>query len=157
MRWIANYLLQIMEVLGRDGENAVVGVNLQNAIAQIVDILQVSPEEKGLMIYWVHGLNVFMFFYSGDENYRVEMKRLRRELRKENGNVSEIVAGEPLQVGSTTLYPIDVRMPRRPCFPYMLLRQEGLFDHSDFTPYLLRTAEKRDAILAWLNQPKRGM
>ena len=34
---------------------------------------------------------------------------------------------------------------------------EGLFDHSDFTPYLLRTAEKRDAILAWLNRPKRGM
>ena len=113
MRWIANYLLQIMEVLGRDGENTLVGVNLQDAIAQIVEILQASPEEKGLMIYWVHGLNAFMFFYPGDENYRVEMERLRRELRKSNGNVSEIVAGEPLQVGSHTLYPIDVRMPHQ--------------------------------------------
>jgi len=157
LRWIANYLLQIMEVLGRDGENTIVGVKLEDAVAQIVAIQQSSLEEKGLMIYWVHGLNAFMFFYPGDKNYRVEMKRLRRELRKTNGNVSEIVAGEPLQVGSHTFYPIDVRMPRRPCFPYMLLRQEGLFDHSDFTPYLLRTAEKRDAILAWLNRPKRGM
>jgi hypothetical protein len=145
-----------MEVLGHDGENTLVSVSLEDATAQILSILQASRENNGLMIYWVHGLNVFMFLYPGDRNYKVEMKRLRRELRKPNGNVSEIVAGEPLKVGSNTLYPIDVRMTGRACYPYFLLRQDGYFDHSGFTPYLLRTAEKRDAILQWLIRGKRG-
>ena len=72
-------LFTTMEVLGRDGESTLVGVKLEDAVAQIVAIQQSSLEEKGLMIYWVHGLNAFMFFYPGDKNYRVEMKRMRRE------------------------------------------------------------------------------
>jgi hypothetical protein len=104
------------------------------------------------MIYWVHGLNIFMFLYPGDRNYRVEMRRLKRELREQNSNVSEIVGGEPLHVGQHILYPIDVRMPGFPCYPYFLLRQDGQFDHSNYTPYLFRTMEKRDELLQWLNQ-----
>jgi hypothetical protein len=114
-----------MEVLGHDGENTLVSVSLEDATAQILSILQASREKNGLMIYWVHGLNVFMFFYPGDRNYKVEMKRLRRELRKPNGNVSEIVAGEPLKVGSNTLYPIDVRMTGRACYPSQQSKSVG--------------------------------
>ena len=141
-----------MEVLGCEGENTLVSVSLPDATNQILGMLEAGQDQNGLMIYWVHGLNIFMFLYPGDQNYRVEMRRLRRELHKLDGNASEIVAGEPLQVGSHILYPIDVRMPGRPCYPYFLLRQDGQFDHSNYTPYLFRTAEKRDELLQWLNQ-----
>lgn len=141
-----------MEVLGSEGEHTLAVISLTDATNQILGILEAGQDQNGLMIYWVHGRNIFMFLYPGDKNYRVEMKRLRRELRKQDGNVSEIVGGEPLQVGSHILYPIDVRMPGRPCYPYFLLRQDGWFDHSLYTPYLFRTMEKRDELLQWLNQ-----
>lgn len=51
-----------------------------------------------------------------------------------------------------TLYPIDVKFLGHHCYPYVLLRQDGMMDHSEFTPYFVRTIEKRDAILQWLNR-----
>jgi hypothetical protein len=126
--------------------------SLSDTTNQIEEILNESREKTGLMIYWKHGHNIFMFFYPGDQMYRVEMRRLRRELRKQDGNVLEIVAGEPLQVGCDTLYPIEVKMSGLPCAPYLLLREDGMIEHLDYTPYFVRTIQKRDEILQWLNE-----
>jgi hypothetical protein len=135
-----------MELLG-DGY-----VSVTDTTNQIVTILRDCRHVNGLMIYWVHAHNRFEFHLPGDQKYNVEMKYLRNELRDPNGNVLEIVAGEPLQVGFDTLYPIDVKFLSHPCYPYVLLRQDGMMDHSEFTPYFVRTIEKRDAILQWLNR-----
>ena len=135
-----------MELLG----NGYASINLPAAKGQILRAVESGQNKSGLMIFWVHGKNQFMYHYPEDRNFRVEMRRLRKELRDPTGNVSEIVAGEPLHVNQHILYPINVKMPGHPCYPYVLLRQDQMFDHSDYTPYLFRTREKRDEFLSWL-------
>jgi hypothetical protein len=141
-----------MEAIGRDGENTRFIISLPALTNQILSALAAGQEQDGLMIYWVHGANIFDYLFSEDDNYFVEMSRLRNELRLENSTVSEVVSGEPLSVNEHTLYPIDVMMPGRECYPYILLRQDGQFDHSLYTPYLFKTIEMRDRMLRWLNQ-----
>jgi hypothetical protein len=142
----------IMEILGRDGENTLVQFSLQGATNQIIHALQAGWDKEAMVVYWLHGANIFDYLFPEDGNYWREINRLKEEIRTPNSTVSSVAAGAPLVVGTYTLYPIDVVMPTRMCYVYSLLRRDGDIAHAEFTPYLFKTVARRDQFLRYINQ-----
>ena len=101
------------------------------------------------IVFFVHRLQAFTMFLPGDKDmYSHEMKSLRKQLRR--GTIVDIRAGEDFHINGNTLYPLDVKFDSVECHAYMLLRQEGDFSHSLYTPYFFSKQDKRDAFLKWL-------
>ena len=63
------------------------------------------------------------------------------------GGVSDIRPGEVFVFEGVKLWPMDVFFVGAPCHPYMLLRENGLVDDADYTPYFFVSRKKRDSAL----------
>jgi hypothetical protein len=63
------------------------------------------------------------------------------------GHISDIRAGKVFVFEGRELWPLDVFFVGSPCHPYSLLRQNGLIDDADFTPYFFTSKDKRDQAL----------
>ena len=101
------------------------------------------------IVFFVHSLQAFTMFLPGDKDmYTHEMKSLRKQLR--GGTIVDIRAGDDFHINGNTLYPLEVKFDSVDCYAYMLLRQQGNFTDSEYTPYFFRKLDKRDAFLKWL-------
>ena len=97
------------------------------------------------LIYWSHTVNRFDFFLPSDRHlFRGEMRNLRNGYR--DGRATSLLAGEPLQIDGTTLYPIEVMYRQSiQCPAYFLLRWRRDMSDLEKTPYfssVIRNAMK---------------
>ena len=121
------------------------------SLEEIERALSYGIDNSAIMIYFHHGTQSFMFFIESDRaQFQEEMGNLERAVR--GRSISAITAGEPINIGGTDIFPMDVRVDDVPCYPYMLLRRRGSFDDADCTPYFFQSQQRRDETVAYLSQ-----
>ncbi len=122
-----------------------IGLSLYELQQQLMEAISAPAA----IVYYVHTLQAFNYFLPGDrEMYANEMKSLRKQLRR--GTIVDIRAGDDFHINGNTLFPLEVKFDSLDCYGYMLLRQQGDFNDSMYTPYFFSKRDKRDAFLRWL-------
>jgi len=105
------------------------------------------------VIYYHHGLQQFRHFRGlsvDNDAFRQEVVNLKKNINR--GVISAISAGEPITINGTDLFPVDLMFDDQPCYPYMLLRRNGLIDDADNTPYFFTSKGKCDQVIKCLNK-----
>ena len=112
--------------------------------------LRFCLREEAAIIYWSHAQSHFDWLLLSDRrSYRAEMRNLRTYHR--DGRITQLCAGEPVEIDETLLYPIEVTYREAiQCGAYFLLRMRGEMNDLDKTPYFFVSEAKRDEILEWL-------
>ena len=107
--------------------------------------------EGGAMIYWNHQLSKFNYLIPQDNaQYKQEIKNMRKHFRE--GMIIDVKAGKEFQINGSALYPLDMKMRDLPCHAYMLLRRNGLFEDTEYTPYFFKSKTTRDEVLEWMQR-----
>ena len=122
-----------------------IGLSLNDLLSQLMEAIFAGAA----IVHYVHALQAFTYFLPGDRSmYAKEMKLLRKQLL--NGIIVDVRAGDDFHINGKTLFPLDVKFDGRECHAYMLLRQQGDFADSMYTPYFFSNKVKRDEFLMWL-------
>lgn len=126
----------------------VVLLTLQELQRQIAHRL----EQGAAMIYYQHRLQAFDWLTVEDQHgFKRELKSIRAQLR-EGVSITEVIAAEPLVINGTTLYTMLLKCDV-PCHPYSLLRERGMLDDADYTPYFFTSENTRDGAVRYINIP----
>lgn len=122
-------------------------------LADLIRQITFALEEGGCFVYWHHNVKSFNFLMAIDtDEYHHELKQLRKQFR--DGRVTSVTAGDDHIVGDTTLHTMEVDFINQPCYPYMLLRERGLIDDTDHTPYFFTSARSRDNAIEYITKTR---
>ena len=118
-----------------------------------------AMNDKATVIYYNNYWCKWQYFLKGhpEEIPHREMENIREGLLI--GSVKEVKAGENFVIDGMLegecLYTILVKFsdPDKQCPSWMMLRQRGLLDDMQWTPYLFAKSDTRDAFLSRINEP----
>lgn len=109
-------------------------------------------EQGAAMIFYQHRLEQFDWMTAEDQpQFKRELRLIRRQLR-EGVSITEVIAAEPLIINGTTLYTMLLKCDVA-CHPYSLLRQRGMLDDADYTPYFFTSEKTRNGAVRYINIP----
>lgn len=111
---------------------------------------------KARIIYHHNYCMSWQFFVKGQEAiFHREMENIREGLL--SGSVKEVKAGENFVIDGMLegecLYTMLVKFSDEQCPSWMMLRQRGLLDDMQWTPYMFVKSNTRDAIISRINEP----
>ena len=126
-------------------------MSCMNSLENIEKELKKCLADKAVFIYWNHLIDNFDYLKMGDDTiYKVELVNLRKQLC--SGCIESVSEGEILVIDGKVLETMDVKFARTPCVAHMLLRKQGLVDHSEITPYLFKGKGCRDKALKYITK-----
>ena len=108
--------------------------------------------QGAVLVFWQHEAERFDYLLERDQTaFKTELKSLRRQLRG-GETINEAIAGEPIVIKGTTLYPMLLRIVNQPCIAYALLTERGmLVDDSEYTPYFFKSKNTRNGAVRYMN------
>ena len=119
-----------------------------NSLENIEKQLKKCLADKAVFIYWNRLIDKFDYLKMGDDTiYKVELVNLRKQLC--SGCIESVSEGEILVIDGNVLETTEVKFAKTPCVAHMLLRKQGLVDHSEITPYLFKGKGCRDKALKY--------
>jgi hypothetical protein len=123
------------------------------AISDNVKLASDLSARNASVIYYHHGQQHFRHVIGrldNDTAFVLELTELQANIQR--GLVSAISAGKSVNINGADYFPMDVKVDKQPCIPYMLIRGVCNIGYADNTPFFFRSEDRRNEVTECLGQ-----
>jgi len=151
--WTKNFPAQKTKKLRQHQQQRTSSVimSLANSLDNVTNEIRGCLAGNAAMVFWQHHEETFRYLTTEDNTrFKGELVNLRTQLRK--GIINSVSAGPHLVIDGKILQTMEVKFATAKCIPYMLLREEGNFEHMAITPYFFTGKKCRDKVVKYINK-----